>query len=283
MVTVTDIIKKHPDLVVINDVGTEIFNAKPVESNNVQHISFIQDGGKVGFNQFNNFNGNCVIVSYELIEKYTIFNHIFSTLVAKNPRLSFLRVVKQFFYDRKKKYIHPTVQIGEDVKIGAGTTIHANVVIYDGVKIGKNCKIKAGTILGGTGFGYEENEHEEWEAVPHIGSLIIGDYVEIGSNTTIDRGTMDNTQIHNGVKIDNLVQIGHNAILKENVLITALCLVGGSAIIGKNVYIAPCAVIRDNIIIGDNAFIGMGAVVVKDVKNNTTVIGHPAREYYKVK
>jgi len=286
MVKVIDIIKKRSDLVVLvqSDTLDNIESARPVsELYNKEHISFIQGSDKKAKEMFNRFVGHCLIVSSDFISssetKGAVAGTYFSILVSNNPRLSFMGVVKEFFYDRKKKTIHPSAQIGEGVVIGAGTTIHANVVIYDGVKIGKNCKVKAGSVLGGTGFGYEQNEHGEWINFPHIGSLIIGDNVEIGSNTCIDRGTLDDTIISDGVKIDNGVHIAHNVFVGENTLIIANSMVAGSVKIGTNSWIAPMSTIRDGLTIGNDCLIGLGAVVVKDVPNGTRVKGFPAKEF----
>lgn len=284
MVTVTDIIKKSPHLVVVNDSGKQINKAGSVhhrgkQSKQKDYISFVQGSDFNAQERFHRFYGNCLIIDYDLFEKIKNEHYGFSVLLSKNPRLSFMKVIKEFFYDRGKKTIHPSAQIGENVEIGAGTTIHANVVIYDGVKIGRNCKLKAGSVIGGHGFGYEQNEYDEWINFPHIGGLVIGDNVHIGSNTSIDRGTLDNTVIGNGVKIDNNVHIAHNVRIDENTLIIANSMIAGSVKIGRNCWIAPMVSIRDNLLIGDNVLIGMGAVVVKNVKSDTRVKGFPAKPF----
>ncbi len=282
MVSVIDILKKHRDLVLISDRGQEIYSAQSVEYNKLGSnffISFIDKDDEQATRLFHLFKGTCLIVSYELYDKIKAQHYAFSILLAKNPKLSFINVMKEFFYDRKRKDIHPSAVIGENVFIGAGTVIHANVVIYDGVKIGKNCKIKAGAVIGGHGFGYVQNEHEEWIHFPHIGTVILGDDVEVGSNTCIDRGTLNDTIIHNGVKIDNLVQVGHNVIVGKNTIITSCSIIGGTTKIGVNCWIAPNVSIIDNINIGDNVFVGLGAVVVKDVSDNTRVKGTPAKPF----
>lgn len=285
MVTVTDIIKKSPHLVVMNDTDKEINEAKSVahESGKTSdYISFIQDHDFNAVERFHRFFGECLIIDYELMEKIEAKHYAFSILLSKNPRLSFMKILKQFFYDRGKKTIHPSAQIGENVKIGAGTTIHANVVIYDGVKIGKNCKLKAGSVIGGHGFGYEQNEYDEWINFPHIGTVIIGDDVHIGSNTSIDRGTLDNTIISDGVKIDNNVHIAHNVRIGKNTLIIANSMIAGSVRIGDNCWIAPMVAINDNLTIGDNVLVGTGSLVIRNIPKNMKAYGSPAEHFAKI-
>ncbi|MHA1325565.1 MAG: UDP-3-O-(3-hydroxymyristoyl)glucosamine N-acyltransferase [Candidatus Helarchaeota archaeon] len=224
-----------------------------------------------------------------LEEKNIIFAH--------NPRICFIKVANHFFPPPRKFGIHPSaligknciigskvyigkyVTVGENVCIGNNTIIHAGVHIYNNVKIGSNCVIHSGVVIGADGFGYERSELGDMLKFPHYGGVIIGDNVEIGANTCIDRGTLGNTVIERGVKIDNLCHIAHNTIIKENSVIIALSMIGGSTIIGKRAWIAPSSCLRNGIIIGDDSVVGLGAVVTKDVPNNTTVIGVPAKPY----
>ena len=113
--------------------------------------------------------------------------------------------------------------------------------------------------------------------MPHFGSVVIGDNVDIGANTTIERGTIDDTVIENGVKIDDLCQISHNVHIGENTNIITNTSIYGSVNIGKNCYIAT-SIIRNQLKIGDNVTIGMGSVVVKDIQDGSLVFGNPAKE-----
>lgn len=166
--------------------------------------------------------------------------------------------------------------IGDCVQIGNGTIIEANVTIGDHVIIGDHCHIKAGAVIGGRGFGYSKN-NGKYRPVSHFGSVVIGNNVDVGSNTCIDRGTLDDTVIHDGVKIDNLCHIAHNVIIGENTMVIANSTICGSVHIGKNVYIAPHSVIMNQLEVGDGAMIGMAAVVTKDVKAGTVNIGCPSK------
>ncbi|MBD5482524.1 MAG: hypothetical protein HDR15_08415 [Lachnospiraceae bacterium] len=166
--------------------------------------------------------------------------------------------------------------IGDGVQIGDGTIIEANVTIGDHVIIGAHCHIKAGAVIGGRGFGYSKN-NGTYRPVRHFGSVVIGNNVDVGSNTCIDRGTLDDTIIHDGVKIDNLCHIAHNVVIEENTLVIANSTICGSVHIGKNAYIAPHSVIMNQLEVGDGAVIGMAAVVTKDVKAGTVNTGCPSK------
>jgi UDP-3-O-[3-hydroxymyristoyl] glucosamine N-acyltransferase len=170
--------------------------------------------------------------------------------------------------------VNPLTHIGENVIVGEGTTIYPNVTIYDGVSIGKRVIIHAGAVLGSDGFGYtwDGTKHRK---IPQLGSLVIEDDVEVGANTTIDRGSLGKTIISRGVKIDNLVQIGHNVSIGENSIIVAQVGIAGSSTLGKNVILAGQAGVRDHVTIGDNVKAGGGTGITKDVAGNSTIMGTP--------
>jgi UDP-3-O-[3-hydroxymyristoyl] glucosamine N-acyltransferase len=145
--------------------------------------------------------------------------------------------------------------------------------------------IHAGTVIGADGFGYERNDGGELEKFPHLGHVVLEDNVEVGSNTCIDRGTLGDTIIREGAKIDNLVHIAHNVVVGRHAVVIAHAMIGGSTRIGDYAWVAPCACVRDVVSIGDRAMIGLGAVVVRDVPDGATVMGIPARpvdEYKKI-
>ena len=148
-------------------------------------------------------------------------------------------------------FIGPNCFIGDNVTIGSNSYIHSNVVIYANVKIGNNIIIHSGTVIGSDGFGYV-NDKNFWYKIPQTGGVIIGNDVEIGSNTSIDRGTLDNTIIGNGVKIDNQIQIAHNVAIGDNTAIAGCVGIAGSAKIGKNCTIGGGAGIQGHIEICDN-------------------------------
>lgn len=166
--------------------------------------------------------------------------------------------------------------IGENVVIGDNTQIGSHVTIEGNVKIGDNCCIKSGAVIGGRGFGYSKVDGQ-YLPVSHFGGVIIGDYVDVGSNTCIDRGTLDDTIIENGVKIDNLCHIAHNVLIKENSCIVANSTIGGSAKIDQGSYIGISASIQNQKSIGEESLVGMGAVVTKDVPKGKVVAFSPAK------
>ena len=176
----------------------------------------------------------------------------------------------------KNCYIGPHVVIGENVEIGEGTFVHSNCSIYDNVKIGNNVTIDAGCVIGAAGFGFvRDNVTGEPTRFPQLGSVIIEDDVEIGANVCIDRGALQNTIIRKGVKIDNLVQIGHNVEIDEYTYIIATTIIGGSTKIGKRCWIAPSNLLN-KITIGDDVTVGYGAVVLNSIPSGSTYMGDPA-------
>ena len=221
-------------------------------------------------------------------------------IVTKNPRLLFLRIVKHFFEKKTDFVIHPTavihplakihknVAIGpltyiDECEIGEGTVIHGHCYVYDNVRIGKNVIIQSGTVIGSDGFGYQKNEDGVMEKFPHVGGVVIGDNVEIGANTCIDRGTLGNTEIKNNAKIDNLVHVAHNVVIGENAVVIALAMIGGSTKVGDNAWISPSVSIRDGLKIGNDSTVGMGAVVTKNINSNEVWAGNPAMPIEQLK
>ncbi len=178
--------------------------------------------------------------------------------------------------------------IGDNVEIGAHCRLDANVTIYPGVVLGDRVVIQAGAVLGSEGFGYvRDSKTGHYEQSPQIGRLVIEDDVEIGANSTIDRGALDETRIRRGAKIDNLVHIGHNCQLGENVVIAAQTGISGSAIIEDNVIIGGQVGIADHVRIEAGAILGaQSGIPTKKVIRGKGVVfwGTPARpikEYLK--
>lgn len=165
--------------------------------------------------------------------------------------------------------VHAGVVIESDIVIGDNSIIHPNVVIKTNTIIGKNCTIYAGCVLGSDGFGYAK-DNDKWFAIPQIGKVVLGDNVDIGSNSTIDRGALDDTIISSGVKIDNLVQIGHNCIIGENTIIAGCVGIAGSAKIGKNCAIGGAAMILGHLSITDNVTISPGSMITRSIKKSGT-------------
>lgn len=172
--------------------------------------------------------------------------------------------------------IFPGSYIGDDVHIGNSTMIFANVSIYHDTIIGNNVTIHSGTVVGGDGFGFVPNNGKDFKKVPQIGNVIIEDYVEIGSNTSIDRATMGSTIIRRGVKLDNFIQVAHNVEIGENTVIAALTGISGSTKIGKNCMIGGQVGIAGHLKIGDNVKIGAQSGISHSIKDGEIVVGTPA-------
>jgi len=255
-------------------------------------ISFISTTNPNGIKLLKKSNASLILCPKQFIK---IVRTSKSTIIfVDNPRLWFIRCLQKFVPTNNPKHIESTSiiktkrigknfslghfsYISENVVIGNNVTILGNVYIHDDVVIGNNVFINASTVIGSDGFGYERNSKMKLEKFPHMGKVEIKNDVEIGSNTCIDKGTLGNTVIGSGTKIDNLVHIAHNVMIGKNCAIVANSLLGGSCKIGNNVYISMSSTIRDQITIDDNAIIGMGSVVVKDVSTNSIVYGVPAK------
>jgi len=162
--------------------------------------------------------------------------------------------------------IGPNVSIGNNVIIGNNTVIHANVSIENKVKIGNNCILFSGSRVGTDGFGYAPDNDGSWSKIPQTGSVIIEDNVDIGANTTIDCGAIDDTTIKSGVKIDNLVHIAHNCFIGEGTIIAAMAGFAGSSKIGKHCMIGGGARIGPNISIADKTVISPTTAIAKSIK-----------------
>ena len=241
-----------------------------------------------------------------IINKDNLPDRSGASIVIDNPYLYFAKVSQLLNPNKilkkeihKSAIIHPSCKLGQDVYIGpnvvieenvslgddvvihAGSivesdsaignasVIHPHVVIKTNTIIGKNCILYAGCIIGSDGFGYAKDD-SKWLAIPQIGRVLLGDNVDIGSNSTIDRGALDDTIISSGVKIDNLVQIGHNCLIGENTIIAGCVGIAGSAKIGKNCAIGGAAMILGHLSITDNVTISPGSMITRSIKTSGT-------------
>ena len=157
--------------------------------------------------------------------------------------------------------IGPGCFIGKNSKIGTGTKLWANVTVYHEIRIGEHCLIQSGTVIGADGFGYA-NDRGTWIKIPQLGTVRIGDHVEIGACTTIDRGALDDTVIGNGVIIDNQCQIAHNVVIGDNTAVAGGVIMAGSLKIGRYCMIGGASVINGHMEICDKVTVtGMGMVM----------------------
>lgn len=224
-------------------------------------------------------------------------------LLNDNPKeliVKFCRFFLEFEKPNEYENIHSTVIIEKGAKIGLNNQIGSNVFISKNSEIASNCTIGPNTVIknskigsfvkigsnntiGENGFGYNKDESGEPDFFPHNGCVIISNDVHIGNNNCIDRGSLSDTIINKGVKIDNLVHISHNVIIGKNSFIIACSMIAGSVVIEENCWVAPSSSLRNNIKVGKNTVIGMGSVVTKNVQDNQTVLGSPAKDISEFK
>jgi UDP-3-O-[3-hydroxymyristoyl] glucosamine N-acyltransferase len=185
--------------------------------------------------------------------------------------------------------------IGRGASIGANSVIFPNVTILDGARIGENCQIRSGTVIsercvlgdfcliqsnvsiGSDGFGYRPSpDGRGIVKIAHIGNVVIGNHVEIGSSSCVDRGKFSSTTIGDGTKIDNLVQIGHNCRIGRSCMIAGCCGISGSVTLGDGVVMAGQVAVKDHVTIGNGVTIGGKSGVINDIPDGQTVLGFPA-------
>lgn len=174
--------------------------------------------------------------------------------------------------------LFPGVFVGDRCVVGDGCVLHPNVVLYDDVRLGRRVIVHSGTVIGADGFGYVFDGQEQVK-IPQSGRVIIGDDVEIGANSCIDRATFGATVIERGVKLDNHVHIGHNCSIGENTVMVAQVGISGSVRIGKNCILAGHAGVVDHITIGDDVSVMMKSAVSKDIPSGSVISGQPAMDH----
>lgn len=176
--------------------------------------------------------------------------------------------------------IYPQVFIGDNVTIGDNTILYAGVKIYSGSIIGKHCTIHSGAVIGSDGFGFAPQPDGSYKTIPQVGNVLIGNHVDIGANTVIDCATMGSTIIHDGVKLDNLIQIAHNVEVGKNTVMAAQTGVSGSTKVGENCMIGGQVGIIGHLTLADKTNIGAQSGVTKSIKKSgTAILGSPAFEY----
>jgi UDP-3-O-[3-hydroxymyristoyl] glucosamine N-acyltransferase len=168
------------------------------------------------------------------------------------------------------------VSLGDEVTVGEDTVMGPRVTCYPGSRIGRRVVLKAGAVIGGDGFGYLSGASGHVR-IPHVGGCILGDEVEVGSNSCVDRGSLDDTVIGRGTKLDNLVHVGHNVRLGERCLLMAGVGVAGSTRVGNDVILAGHVGVTDHLTIGDGARVAAKSAIFGDVPAGGVMSGHPAR------
>ena len=203
-----------------------------------------------------------------------------SASLGKNLYVGEFTVVSQNASVGDGAQLYPQVYVGDNVKIGEGSILHPGVKVYEGCEIGSHCVIHAGAIIGADGFGFAPNQDNNYEKVPQVGKVIIEDHVEIGANTTVDRATMGATILRKGVKLDNLIMIGHNVEVGENTVIAGQSGISGSTKVGKNCMFGGQVGLIGHITIASGVKIAAQSGITKDIKQEGIVVqGSPAFDF----
>jgi UDP-3-O-[3-hydroxymyristoyl] glucosamine N-acyltransferase len=293
---------------VVGDRNIDIFNISKIEEGSKGSLTFLANPKYTEFIYTTKASAAIVSSDFEPTERIEL-----TLIKVKDPYSSFTTILELFDKDLSKRkgisqltdvdksskisdsvfigsfssvgensiigekcIIENQVFIGNNVEIGKGCLIYPGVKILDDTIIGQNCIIHSSTTIGSDGFGFAPNDDGSYKKIPQTGNVVIGDNVEIGSNSTIDRATLGSTIISNGVKLDNQIQVAHNVEIGENTAIAAQSGVAGSTKIGKNCMIGGQVGIIGHIKIGDNVKIQAQAGVTSNIESNSRVTGTPA-------
>ena len=296
---------------VVGDRDVDINTLSKIEEGKKGSLTFLANPKYTEFIYSTDASATIVSNDFEPTEKIT------TTLIkVKDPYSSFTTILELFNEDKSKRsgisdksdidksstiskssYVGSYTTIGKNSIVGDNCVIDNQVFIGDNVKIGNNCKIYPGTkilndtiignsciihsscSIGSDGFGFAPNDDGTYKKIPQTGNVVVGNNVEIGSNSTIDRATIGSTIIKDGVKLDNQIQIAHNVEIGENTAIAAQSGIAGSTKIGKNCMIGGQVGIIGHLKIGDNVKIQAQAGVTSDVESNARITGTPAISY----
>ncbi len=251
------------------------FNILFYEGNNLNYIN-----KKLQKHKF-----NIVILNKALFKNYKS-----NRILSSNPRITFIKVcefmikkgiIKKKFLNKKtigkNCLIDKTAKIGSNVKIGNNVKIGSNVII-DNCSISNNSTISDNCVIGNAGFGFISHGNKA-TINKHFGNVVIGKNVFVGPISNIERGHIDNTTIKDNVKIDSLVQIGHNCTVDKGTIITAGCILSGNVKVGKKVWMGPKTSVKEKIVIKDNCLIGIGSNVLKNLEKDYIHFGNPTKKF----
>jgi len=259
--------KTNASVVIIN-------NDLKYENKNIPNLISV-DNSYLSFNLLLNKYGQKKIQFFGLSKLSSVSK---SSVLGSNVSVGKYSIIESKTTIGNESIIMDNVSIQKNVKIGNNCTIYSGVRIYEDCQIGDNCIIHSNCVIGSDGFGYAPNQDGEYIKTPQLGNVSIGNNVEIGSNSSVDRATLGSTIISDGVKIDNLVQIAHNVKIGKNTVIAGQCGVAGSTTIGENCQIGGQVGIIGHLTIGNNVRINGKTGVFSNIKDDTVLRGNPAIE-----
>jgi len=248
--------KKYKKSLINSNAGAVIVNKNLIEccSSNALIVENVYLAYSILTHKFKHHqNTNHFQTASQVINSYSKVNIAPSCIIGKNVTIG------------ENTSIGANCVIEDDVTIGMNSLIESNVTIHHGCEIGKKCIISSGVVIGSEGFGNARDQNNQWHSIAHLGDVIIGDDVSIGANTTIDRGSIDNTEIHSGVKIDNLVHIAHNVIIGSDTAIAAKTGIAGTTNIGKRCMIGGMVGIVDHLTITDDVIVNATSTVNRNI------------------
>lgn len=299
-----------------NKSNVKIKDATAIDRATRDHLTFCRDSGQKGVDAVSKSNAGVIICKSDLQGLVHPKDDGQLLIFTSNPRLAFISIFDKILSlatqerireerpeggktrtitDQGKSTISPTavisknskigqncvigdyVVIGDNCVIGDGTIIYDRVSLARNCIIGKNCVIQSGVSMGSDGFAFERNKEKKLVKFPHKGFVRIGDNVEICVNCSIARGSLSDTIIGDGTKLDSLVHIAHNVVIGKNCALTAGTTIGGSASLGDNCWTGLNSTLKHKIKLGNNVIVGSGASVIKNVPDGDVVAGVPAR------
>lgn len=274
----------------------KINSASSIEEASENQLSFCYYDGEKGASLISKSNAGVILCKKNIEGKATHPNPDKQQLFyLDNPRLVFVQLMSEIYKKKRmigiseyavvsktakigfNSYIGDFVVVGDNCTIGDNTIIHDRVSLVQNCAVGNNCIIQPGVTLGADGFAFERFENGELVRFPHIKGVKIGNNVEICANTNVARGSLSDTVIGDGTKVDAMVQIAHNVVIGNNCEITTGTIIGGSTKIGDMCWTGLNSTLKDNIKIGSNVLIAAGAVVIHDVEDKDIVAGVPAK------
>tara|TARA_Y100001936_G_scaffold41114_1_gene39687 strand:- start:3047 stop:3982 length:936 start_codon:yes stop_codon:yes gene_type:complete len=277
---------------VVGDSNTVVDNLSTIQNANSSSITFLSNVKYA--NLLDNSKASTVVVEMNFKE-----DNRFNYIKCHDPYLAYAHLSKIFKNEsdirfpfihssavisdnakvNESVYIGPNTFIGPNCEVDANVIIHANCSLVRDVFIGSNSIIHHGTVLGSEGFGYAPSD-EGYVKIEQLGGLSLGKNVEIGANCTIDRGALDDTQIHDGVKLDNLVHIAHNVVLGKNSAIAASCAIAGSSVIGENFQMGGLSGVLGHLRICNDVTVGAHTLITKNIEKPGNYVGiMPAQEH----